>query len=182
MKQTNLSATNVITKQKNKDSVKTHTKSVHEGKDFSCNQCEYKSKEESELKTHIEQNHDNAEWQISTQEFIEDSRTRRNLPNAEKEKMLNCKDCDWTTGSTTLLNRHIKSCHEGNQESKKYISKRIKCQQCEKKFNKEETYTRHMVSAHKEAQNVTNQELTFPKSTMLLRNIKNRDHNLISNN
>ena len=65
--------------------------------------------------------------------------------------MLNCNHCDWTTGSVTLLNRHTKSCHKEAQESKQYKSKRIKCQKWDKKFNKEETYAKHMASVHKEA-------------------------------
>ena len=80
-------------KSSNKESVKTHTKSVHEAKEFPCSQCEYKSNDENTLKSHIEQNHDETEWQISTQELIEDSRTRRNL---RKDKILKCKHCDWT--------------------------------------------------------------------------------------
>ena len=51
---------------------------------YSCSQCEYKSNDETTLKSHIEQNHDETEWQISTQELIEDSRTRRNLRKAAK--------------------------------------------------------------------------------------------------
>ena len=36
------------------------------------------------------------------------------------------------------------------KKTNKYIHKRIKCQQCEKKFNKESTFNTHMKSYHED--------------------------------
>ena len=69
-------------KAKEKGHLKTHNKTVHKNVGYSCNQCEYKTKEKVHLKTHNETVHDNSnqedEFQISTQEIIDDAITSRN--------------------------------------------------------------------------------------------------------
>ena len=119
--------------------------------------------------------------QISTQEFINDSRERRKLGTSGKTK-LKCDHCEWSTGSKTLLKRHLLNTHETkitetpkeNTNNKKYISKRIKCEQCDKKFNKEATFTKHMESVHKKV-NILLNKVTLPDKKRSLRNIKGRD-------
>ena len=103
-------------------------------------------------------------WEISTQELIEDSGTRRKLQQSSNDKELTCNKCEFKTTSNSLLNRHMTKDHKNSQEpvvesstnEKKnaknpYVSKRIKCDQCDqcdKKFNKKERFNSDMKSVH----------------------------------
>ena len=53
---------------------------------------------------------------MSTQELIEDARERRTLKLRNTEENLKCDQCNYTTGSKILLQRHINSIHEGPQK------------------------------------------------------------------
>ena len=149
----------------NNHNLKVHIESVHEAKAYSCNECGYKSNEEGALKTHIDTTH---VIQVSTQEFIEDSRTRRKLKQSGKEDKVKCDQCEWKTGSITLLNKHKTTIHDKDQANKNlksnYTSKRIKCDKCDKKFNKNETYRKHTASIHNETEEYSNQ--TKPNQVM----------------
>ena len=186
-------------KTKDKGHLKRHVESVHENIVPSCNQCEYKSKGEEDLKSHIDSVHKNTniqedEWQISTQEMIIDSRERRKLVLLGQEK-IKCDHCEWSTGSKTLLNRHMKN-HKDQQRplgtpasdatnenkedkspskenKRKYIQKRIKCEKCEKKFNKESRFKIHMESVHATKLNTLNKVTSLDKKRSL-RNTKDR--------
>ena len=204
-------------KTKEKRHLKTHNEIVHENFGYSCNQCDFKSKVENHLKSHIDSVHENNtnegdELQISTQETIEDSRTRRKLATLGKDATLKCSICEWSTKSKTLLNRHIVRYHEDihrtvknptmatstktpekeketqiedilpknkkiptKETGKKYVSKRIKCEKCDKKFNKISTFNRHMEEDHKGVVTLSN-KVTLPVKTRPLRNINNRDN------
>ena len=186
-----------------KGRLKIHKESVHEKIDYSCNQCDYMSKEEDHLKSHINSIHENMndgeEFQISTQETIEDSRTRRKLTTLGKDINLKCTKCEWSSKSKTLLNRHMLRDHEESQRTvinptlatrtitpeketqiedknsrkkkmtavKKYVSKRIKCEQCDMKFNKIERFNSHMDSDHKENKEIahSSNKVTLPVKT-----------------
>ena len=67
-----------------------------------------------------------------------DSRARRN-----KEKSI-CENCGLNTNSAAILKKHMKNCNQDNKRITK--SKRIQCKQCDKKFNKEQTFKNHMKS------------------------------------
>ena len=69
------------------------------------------------------------------------------------------------TKETQLQDDTLKN--SGN--NKKYMSKRIKCEKCDKKFNKESTFKKHIESIHKETLNTLNKEtlITLNKVTFL---------------
>ena len=110
---------------------------------------------------------------LSTQEMINDSRARRE----KKQKLFKCELCEFTSGSETLIERHTETTHyektsvsvckspkekcQDKNLKKKYTSKRLKCKFCEKKFNKEETFTKHMKQSHNEviSENVGNHSI-----------------------
>ena len=106
--------------------------------------------------------------------MIEDSRRRRELQIEGKEIKITCNQCYWTTKSNALFKIHMRKEHnimsilnptEQNRNSteysiekiqkKTYVHKRIKCDKCDKKFNKKETFTKHMESVHKEKVQIT---------------------------
>ena len=59
--------------------------------------------------------------------------------------------------------KHTKSNHQGNtKQNKKYQTKRIKCQNCERQFNKKDTYEKHKNAEHNNI-NIKQSKITFQK-------------------
>ena len=85
-----------------------------------------------------------------------------------------CEQCDYKATSKTLLKTHTDRDHEFTCEKCDYKSstkiqlkshsdtahknKRIACDYCERKFNKKETYEKHMKQDHAGRQNYMNNE------------------------
>ena len=137
------------------------------------------------MKSHIESVHDRVNDTIedvcSTQNMIEDARARK-----KGQKIQQCDQCEYKTGSNAMLRVHKRTKHkdieglEQNENSvedrmtnensvenrklhkqiNKYISKRRKCELCEKKFNKEATYNKHMNTIHEGRSMVVNTNIT----------------------
>ena len=56
---------------------------------------------------------DNIEQEtISTQEIIEDARERRTLRLNGKPELVQCDQCNFTSGSKTIVDKHIKTYHK----------------------------------------------------------------------
>ena len=98
--------------------------------------------------------------------MIEDARARKNGQTVQK-----CEQCEYKTASKAMLRKHKRTEHRETEEiivvqnndplpvvqnsnknkentKKKYISKRIQCDHCDKKFNKESRFTVHMKTDH----------------------------------
>ena len=67
----------------------------------------------------------------------------------EMRKRFKCDQCGYTTTTETYLINHKETHHNPKM---KVTSKRKKCDICDKKFNKESNYKRHMMIDHKEGQ------------------------------
>ena len=109
----------------------------------------------------------------STQNMIEDARARKASKIDKK-----CDQCDFSTASKAMLRLHVRTKHRINEKqredreevntlsaskastsdvsaennltnAKTYIKKRIKCDHCDKKFNKQERFKLHMETVHK---------------------------------
>ena len=99
---------------------------------YACDQCDYKDTKEESLNDHKHSQHEIRNYQS--------------------------KQCDYKAVTRSGLNDHEKSIHnkqpEVTQEARntikkpKYISKRIPCSICAKKFNKKETFEAHMKKYH----------------------------------
>ena len=92
-------------------------------------------------------------------------------------KIQNCDQCDFNTASKAMLRVHKRTMHRKTENkkqdievditpsatndstnyenkennvktAKKYVRKRIHCNQCDKKFNKESKFTTHMKTVH----------------------------------
>ena len=74
---------------------------------------------------------------LSTQNLINDARTRRKL----NKNMFQCNICEFKSGSETLLKRHTESMHKQNRHP---------CDQCDYKANTENDIKRHAESMHKQ--------------------------------
>ena len=108
----------------------------------------------------------------STQNMIIDARARKQ----SKDVSLKCDNCKFETRSITLFKKHTNGCtktleNELENETTKKKSKRIHCDKCIKKFNKESTYKSHMKNTHgvpaeesqKNRENeYTTKNMTFP--------------------
>ena len=94
-----------------------------------CEQCDYKTKSSALLKQHIGENH-----QLENE--------------IEIRPRLSCDQCSFKSTSETVLKQHRRLNHSKNGFTNNKKSKRKKCDYCEKQFNKEETYQKHMKSAH----------------------------------
>ena len=105
-----------------------HVESVHEEIRYSCDQCETKFKQKDDLKTHIQSVHkeNNAKDQgIWTEKEVSESSFQTETTRTR------------VLLPTTKVNK------------KKHVSTRLKCELCEEKFNKQETYSKHMLKIHK---------------------------------
>ena len=100
---------------------------------YSCNKCNYIAITKDSLHEHI----------LSCQNEVE----------------CKCKQCGHKTNDREEYQKHMKV-HEIQNESngdkrksneinkQKYISKRIKFEKCERKFNKKETFQKHVLKIH----------------------------------
>ena len=64
-----------------------HIQSIHEGKKFACNHCDYQATHLTNLKTHIKSKHEEVKYY--------------------------CSQCEYQTSWKHHLTRHIQSRHEG---------------------------------------------------------------------
>ena len=148
-----------------KGSFKTHIESAHNNVTYSCNQCEYKATLEGTLKTHNESVHGNKDDTVedvcSTQNMIEDARARKSGQSGQQ-----CDQCEYQTASKAMLRMHKRNKHkvvenetgvivdqnmrkeDSTEKTKKYVSKRIKCEHCDRRFNKESRYQKHNKTDH----------------------------------
>ena len=98
-----------------------HKNSVHKEVRYPCDQCNYVATTKGSLSEHTQSYHETPKF--------------------------NCNQCDYMASTKTNLNKHKEDIHEV-KEKVKYVSKRIKCEKCEKKFNKKETFMAHMNKFH----------------------------------
>ena len=113
-----------------------HKKAAHEEISYECNMCDHKTVSKTNLKMHMERTHE--------------------------ESQHPCRQCDHKATTNTKLKDHIKSIHEMQTKDRyenttkkikttsKYISKRIQCTKCDKRFNKPETFKKHTEMQHGE--------------------------------
>ena len=66
----------------------------------------------------------------------------------EMRKRLACEVCAFKTTSEVVMKTHVKLNHERKQPNVQNKSKRKSCEICAKRFNKKATYEHHMKSAH----------------------------------
>lgn len=106
-----------------------HKDLVHKEVWYPCDQCNYAATTKCSLNEHTQSYHEAANF--------------------------TCNQCDYTASIKTNLNKHKEDSHE-EKEKGKYVSKRIICDKCDKKFNKKETFRVHMNKFH--AENIANGE------------------------
>ena len=152
-----------------------HTKTDHEGT-YPCEQCDYESASSTLLMQHTQSVHkvdhgspyscEQCEYESATPTLLKQH--KQSVQNIDHGGPYPCEQCDYVSVSPTLLKEHTQSVHKKNcdrddkqvvesasqtqhTESKRaYKSKRIKCDHCNKKFNKSEIFIKHLKEAHQE--------------------------------
>ena len=105
---------------------------------FSCEQCGYKSTSKTLFNNHIKTYH---------KENGEDIDTKTTQPNLLSiRKRFTCENCEFKSTNENLLEMHINTNHKREVNISK--SKRLHCNMCDKKFNKQETsvYIKNIVN------------------------------------
>ena len=114
---------------------------------------------------------------ISTQKMIDEARERR-----KNKGFIKCDKCEYKSGSKIIMDKHNQDNHtnqtENNQDelkrntksksttkliNVKNKSKRIYCNMCDRKFNKNETYQNHIKTEHG-TENKNNRKVTSTSS------------------
>ena len=72
---------------------------------------------------------------LNTQEFINDARERRKV----RKNSQSCAQCDYTTTSKTMLERHVSATHEQNRDQ---------CAQCDYTATSKDVLIQHMSDQH----------------------------------
>ena len=90
---------------------------------------------------------------LNTQELIEDARERKKL-NINQNIRIVCDQCDFTTASKTLLNRHMRSQHQQHQEEVgKEMRVRLTCEKCNYKTTSKTVLKQHVQLNHEQKKN-----------------------------
>ena len=111
---------------------------------FSCEQCNFMSSSKTLFQRHKNQNH--KDKPIETQA-------------SKMRKRFTCDECGFNAAMENILRKHKETNHEPvlpkkvsnlktTSTTSKSKSKRINCSQCDKRFNKKETYQKHIATHH----------------------------------
>ena len=109
-----------------------------------CEQCEFKSASKTLLIRHQQSVHEGNKYKCDQCEHI--ATTKGSLEMHKGTHHIHqCNQCDYKDETKGGLTKHKESIHDNKS---KYVSKRIQCENCEKKFNKRETFKIHMEKFH----------------------------------
>ena len=147
----------------NKEALKTHIASVHEGKkpsfEFKCDTCDATFSVKEHLKRHKQFVHSSNPFKC---DFCEDSFSRgqelkAHLSLIHEDKIsFKCSKCNYVGSALVSLNNHIASVHEStkqNLEQKHHNSvlkdeKPFKCDKCQSTFSQKENLKTHKLFLH----------------------------------
>ena len=114
-------------------------------KEFQCENCNFKSSSKTLVNRHTKANHNDDQ----AKNTIIENETATKI-----RKRFSCEICTFKTTNTNSLKVHMETTHQQNVNNfkntseNKSKSKRIHCDICGKKFNKQETFTKHIQNDH----------------------------------
>ena len=121
---------------------------------YPCNQCEYKATTKDGLKVNKNLNHNETMYQCNQCDYK--ASTKDNISehtnSHHEETKHHCNQCEYKATTNTNLKGHIEAIHgaiKKHTPARKHTSKRLKCEICQRRFNKVETLERHKNSDHK---------------------------------
>ena len=126
-----------------------HKNSVHKEVRYPCDQCDYAATAQDSLNEHKDSVHKEVRYPCDQCNYVATTKgsLSEHTQSYHETPKFNCNQCDYMASTKTNLNKHKEDIHEV-KEKVKYVSKRIKCEKCEKKFNKKETFMAHMNKFH----------------------------------
>ena len=76
--------------------------------------------------------------------FTDDAGLKQHKESSHEEKQYKGDQCERKATTKTKVDTHTKTVHTDKMNNKsQYVSKRIKCEICQRKFNKKETFENH---------------------------------------
>ena len=139
-------------KSPSKTLLKRHVQTTHEAMKFNCDQCDYNTTTKHNLILHTKENHQNKISKGEQCDYKSPSKTllNRHIETKHEVTKFHCDQCNYKATTKNNLNSHTEENHQNISTTKKiYTSKRIKCELCDRKLNKEETFIRHKNQDHK---------------------------------
>ena len=128
-------------KSTHKSSLRRHQQSQHVGVRYDCDQCEYKATTQSDLRRHQQTQHDGMQNRCDKCEYK--ATTHGNLRTHQKSHhegvKYRCDQCDYTTAHRSDLRNHQKCKHEGVRYS---------CDQCDYTTAHQSNLRTHQKSQH----------------------------------
>jgi len=101
-------------KYSNKNSLRYHIKSQHEGIRYNCNQCEYQATNQSHLAAHIQSQHEGVKYACNhcDKQFTQNSKLTRHIKSIHEGVQFNCNLCTFVATRQDYLKSHYKKIHE----------------------------------------------------------------------
>ena len=112
--------------------------------------CDYETSSKTLLIRHTKVNHEDKGKVIEHQD--------NNIDTAKMRKRFSCELCTFKTTNENFLIVHRENNHPQEDISEKSSSKRIHCKKCGKKFNKKETFNKHLKSCQKSTKTTVTQD------------------------
>ena len=139
-----------------------HISTTHQEALLKCNQCNYTTTTTTDLQLHIRTTHKEALLTCNQCNYRTMATTdlQLHISTTHQEALLTCNQCNYRTTTQYSLEKHKETSHENHKNREEYankqeinkksnyVSKRIQCQKCSKKFNKKETFRTHIQTHH----------------------------------
>ena len=125
-----------------------HKASCHEKKQYQCTKCDYKSSSTIMLNKHEKTYHQVAavyNCEECDKQFTGIADLNQHRVSCHGKEQYPCNQCNFKATTKHEVMLHINTDHTAKAKNNKsqYVPKRIKCQECERKFNKKETFEKH---------------------------------------
>lgn len=96
--------------------LKTHIKTIHEGKRFKCNQCDYRASKKGNLIKHISTVHGIDRYPCTKCDYkaTQKANLQRHIDSVHEGIRYTCEFCSYTATRKDHLSRHVKQSHTSN--------------------------------------------------------------------
>ena len=138
-----------------------HIQSKHEGVNYPCNQCDFKSTTQKYLTTHIQSEHEGLKFSCNQchKQYGKMSTLKRHIQFIHESKKYACDECDFQATKQKYVRRHIYSKHKSSefQTIKMIVNPKqssefcIECPECRKVFSLESQMEEHFLEVHDRA-------------------------------
>ena len=122
-----------------------HNFTVHEGKHFSCDACEFKADTRAKVLGHMRRHHSNVSDYLMCDKCdfkdVTETKLQKHMINVHCTEKIACEECSEQFRSSSGLNQHKRQSQHGMRHS---------CSKCMHKTNSLKGMRKHIVNTHKE--------------------------------